>query len=81
MKNITELRDNAIETLLKLQRKEISCDEAGVTGKLYENVISTLKTQLEYNKMLKKETIIPYLEECQPLLYNESFKRIGGTND
>lgn len=64
IKDIDELRQHAIETLKKLLTGEISTEQAGVTGKLCENVVSTLKVQLEYAKMLAQEPSIDFLENC-----------------
>lgn len=61
IKNITQLRDFALETLEKLANKEIDCSEAGVSGKLCESVISTLKTQLTYSAMLDEKPDIPFM--------------------
>ena len=62
--DIDKLRKHAIDTLEKLSRKEITTEEAGVTGKLCENVISTIKVQLEYAKMLHNDPEIKFLENC-----------------
>lgn len=61
--NITALRQHAIETLEKLSAHEIDTAEAGVTGKLCEGVISTLKTQMEYHRMLGEEPSIEFMQE------------------
>ncbi len=70
IKNITLLRDHALETLEKLASGKIDVDEAGVTGKLCESVMSTIKSQLEYAKMLNREPNIPFLGDLskQPRL-------------
>lgn len=62
MKNIEELRGHAIDTLKKLESKKIDMAEAGVTAKLYESVISSLKTEMEYHKMLGQSPRIKFLE-------------------
>lgn len=61
IKNITELRDHALDTLEKLAQQKIDIAEAGVTGKLCEGVISTIKAQLEYSRMLGEEPKIPFM--------------------
>lgn len=53
------MRDHAIETLEKLESGKIDVAEAGVTGKLYETVISSIKTQLQYSEM---NGVTPYIE-------------------
>lgn len=62
IKDIDSLRQHAIETLKNLSTGKISTEQAGVTGKLCENVVSTLKVQLEYAKMLDQEPNIAFLE-------------------
>lgn len=62
--NIDALRKHAIDTLSKLSQGKITTEEAGVTGKLCENVVSTLKIQLEYAKILSQEPTIDFLEDC-----------------
>lgn len=62
--DIDSLRQHAIDTLAKLSKREISVEEAGVTGKLCENIVSTVKVQLEYAKMLQQEPDINFLERC-----------------
>jgi hypothetical protein len=61
--DINSLREFAITTLKKLSTGEMTTEEAGVTGKLCENVISTLKVQLEYAKMLGQTPNIGFLED------------------
>lgn len=63
IKDIDTLRQHAIETLSKLSKGAITTEEAGVTGKLCENVVSTLKVQLEYAKMLDQQPNIAFLED------------------
>ena len=62
--NIDDLRQHAIDTLMKLSKNTISIEEAGVTGKLCENIVSTIKVQLEYAKMLEQSPDINFLEGC-----------------
>jgi len=60
--NIESLRNHAIETLHKLRMHSIDIEEAKTTSNLYENIISTLKSELEYNKFMKSDKTIPFLE-------------------
>ena len=62
MDNIEELRNHAIATLKKLENKQIDMSEAGVTAKLYESLMSSLKTEMEYHKMLGHLPRIKFLE-------------------
>ncbi len=61
IKDIQQLRDHALLTIEKLSNGEIDTAEAGVTGKLCESVISTVKAQLEYSRMLNEEPAIPFM--------------------
>lgn len=60
--NIEDLRQHAINTLEKLETKKIDMAEAGVTAKLYESLMSSLKTEMEYHKMLGHLPTIRFLE-------------------
>lgn len=62
--NLGELRDHALSVLEKLEKKEIDVAEAGVVGKLCESVISTVKVQLEYSRMVKREPKIEFIGNC-----------------
>lgn len=62
IKDISMLREFALDTLEKLQNGDIDVTEAGVTGKLCEGVISTVKAQLEYSKMIQQEPNIPFMK-------------------
>ena len=64
IKNIDDLRQDALDTLEKLSNGEIDVDQAGVTSKLYENVMSTVKTQIQVAVMLRREPNIPFLGDC-----------------
>lgn len=60
--NISDLRDHAVLTLEKLSKKYIDVTEAGVTAKLCETIVSTIKAQLEYHRMLEVKTHISFLD-------------------
>lgn len=55
IKDIEQLREFALETIERLANGEIDTANAATTGKLCENVISTVKTQLEYSRMINEE--------------------------
>lgn len=61
--DIDSLRKHAIDCLEKLSTGRITTEEAGVTGKLCENIVSTVKVQLEYAKMLDQQPTIDFLEK------------------
>jgi hypothetical protein len=61
IKDIEDLRKDAIKTLEKLQKSSITIEEAGVTGKLYESIMASVKLQLEVCKMVGREPRIPFL--------------------
>lgn len=62
IKNINDLRTHAVNTLKDLEKQKIDVVEAGVIGKLYENIMSSLKTEMEYHKMLNRHPEIKFLE-------------------
>lgn len=60
--SIEALRDHALLTLEKLAEGAIDTTEAGVTGKLCESVISTIKAQLEYSRLIDEAPQIPFMQ-------------------
>lgn len=76
---IEALRDHALLTLEKLAGHEIDTAEAGVTGKLVESVISTIKSQLEYARMTEQEPNIPFMADSRKghLLESNPPKKLG----
>jgi hypothetical protein len=73
--SIEALRDHALLTLEKLSSGDIDCAEAGVTGKLCESVISTIKAQLEYSRMLQEEPQIPFMQKSHIKALEGSIER------
>jgi hypothetical protein len=63
IKNMEQLRDHALDTLEKLSNGSIDTAQAGVTGKLCEGVIATVKSQLEYARMINEEPHIPFMHD------------------
>lgn len=59
------LRNHAIETLEKLAEGEIDTAEAGVTGKLFEGIISTVKAEIDYARILGKVPNIKFMGDLQ----------------
>lgn len=76
--NIEKLRLHAIETLHKLEDGVIDTGEAGVTHKLYESVVSTCKAEMEYNKMLSRRVIIPFLETDATPVHESTGSNVKG---
>lgn len=78
IKEITDLRDYALKSLEKLENGEIDTSEAGVIGKLCESVVSTIKSQMEYAKMLGKQPQIPFMgnhDKNKPLVIEAKVER------
>ncbi len=65
IKTIEDLRDHALESLQRLEAGDIDTSEAGVIGKLCESVISTVKAQLEYARMLDKQPCIKFMNQAE----------------
>ena len=81
LKSIEQLRNHALEALEDLRSGKIDCIQAGVTGKLCENVISTVKAQLEFARMLNKEPSIDFmgdLSKNKTLMSPKDVKYIEG---
>lgn len=62
IKNILDLRRHAAQTLEQLEKGKIDKAHAAVNAKLYESIVSSLKTELEYHKVLKQKPIIEFLD-------------------
>ena len=60
--NITELRDALIDTFNKLREKEIGLNEAKEMANTAGKIVSTAKTQLEYNKWCGSKQEIKFLK-------------------
>ncbi|MCW1908607.1 MAG: hypothetical protein KIH63_004670 [Candidatus Saccharibacteria bacterium] len=74
--SIEDLRNHAIKTLEKLESKKIDMAEAGVTAKLYESLMSSLKTEMEYHKMLGHLPRIKFLEGATYELKEEKKEKL-----
>ena len=59
--NITSLRDYALDTLEQLNSGTIDTVQAALVCKLCDNVIQTVKTQMEYAKLLDEKPIIAFM--------------------
>lgn len=79
IKNIDDLRTHAIDTINRLRSQKIDVTEAGVTAKLYENIISTIKLQLERQKMTGDTANIKFLNE-EKLINGKQLKQIAKDN-
>ncbi len=62
IKNIKDLRNHAAETLELLDQGKITTVQAACNAKLYESMVSSIKAELEYNRMLSREPDIDFLE-------------------
>ena len=65
MRSINDLREHAVFTLQRLQEKDIEVPEAVVTAKLYDSIMSSVKLELDYSKMLGVSPNIPFIGEGQ----------------
>lgn len=61
IKNIRDLRDHALDTLRRLEKREIELNEADAYGKVYSSVMGSLKLEMDYNKALGQAPLIPFL--------------------
>ena len=75
IKNITELRELALEILEKLRDGKIELAEAVTTGKLCDNVINIVKAELEYHRMIGEQPKIPFMQG-QRLIEGQTVKSL-----
>lgn len=61
MENITELRDELILVFKKLKAKEIGLSEAKELSNASGKIISSCKTQMEYNKYVGSKKPIKFM--------------------
>lgn len=62
IKDIGMLREHALNTLEQLAAGEIDVAQASATGKLCDGIISTIKTQLEYSRMIQEDPDITFMK-------------------
>jgi hypothetical protein len=60
--NITELRNQLVDVFNKLREKEIGVSEAKELANVSGKIISSAKTQLEYNRYCGSKNSIKFLE-------------------
>jgi hypothetical protein len=75
IKSLDDLREYAVATLEKLENGEIETCEAGVRGKLCENIVSTLKVQMDYAKMTNRLPHIPFIGDCTTQVIEQTSNR------
>lgn len=63
IKNLNDLREHALDALEKLAMGSLTIEEAGATSKLCENVVSTLKLELDLAKLVGKEPTIDFIAD------------------
>jgi hypothetical protein len=87
IKDIEGLREHALETLDKLAAGEIEITHATAVGKVCDSVINTVKTQLEYSRMINEERpTIKFLETAMDvphgnLIEGKKVRKIGYSNE
>jgi hypothetical protein len=64
IRTMEDVRDYASDALEKLAKGEIDTAQAGATGKLCESIVSTVKSQYEYARMLNEVPHIPFVDDC-----------------
>lgn len=60
--NVTDLREQLIEIFNKLKKKQIGVNEAKELANVSGKIISSAKTQLEYNKYCGSKDEIHFLK-------------------
>lgn len=67
IKNVDELRDFALETLMDLRNGKIDVAQAAATAKVMDSVIQTVNAQLEYYQMIAEKPSIPFMYNARKL--------------
>ena len=60
--NVTDLRNQLVDTFERLKAKEIGVNEAKELANVSGKIVSSAKTQLEYNKYCGTKGKIRFLE-------------------
>lgn len=77
--NIKDLRDHALETLDKVTQGRLDTEDATAAAKLYQTILSSLKTELEYHKMLEQKPNIEFLN-ASPVYELDKTGKIKNSN-
>lgn len=59
--NIMQLREHALDTIQSLCSGNIDNQQALTTAKLYDSVVNTIKTEIEYIKLTDSKTKIDFM--------------------
>lgn len=61
IRNINDLRDYALDTMESLRSGTLDIQDAIAISKLIDTTINTVKTQIDYNKMIGDQTSIEFM--------------------
>jgi hypothetical protein len=64
IRNMNDLREAGIDVLQKLRRKEIDVAEAVAAEKVIGQIISSVKSQMEYGKYLDEIPEIDFMQDA-----------------
>lgn len=62
IKNISQLREQALNAIELLSKGEIDVNQASTIGNLCEDVVMTIKSELEYARMIGQEPNIEFMK-------------------
>lgn len=77
IKNISALRDHAIETLEKLEKGRIDVMEAVANARLYDSMLHSSKLEMSYHKMLGQKPEIKFLEGAKTYVHDVKPQILG----
>lgn len=77
IRNISDVREHAIETLDLLSKGHIDVQETQATAKVYDTIISTCKLEIEYGRYCQSEISVPFLEDAEPIQGSSKQKLLG----
>lgn len=63
IRNMTQMREHALETLYKLENGQTDIKAALTNVAIYSSVIAAVKTEMDYCRMIDKTPSISFLED------------------
>lgn len=64
IKNIEELRNHILDSLVQLEKGKIDVSHAAIIAKSGEAIMSSVKLQLMYSQMIGHEPKVDFLQDC-----------------
>lgn len=69
--NVVELRNDLLKVYDQMRNGKLGLDEAKQSANVAGKIMSTAKTQMEYNKMIQSKSRIPFLDVIEEAKTNQ----------